>query len=144
MSACFGHFLFDSKPFERAVCGDNCYLSLVNPLAHLQELSSLFPSFSIRVQQIPDRLFLPGNNTVYELTRQGTQIQPSTVPCSLPVTSRIHLSLFSDRTRCVSSKFFDTQLPSVSTEELVFSRHAGYVLYPFRCNGHNLRLNFDL
>ena len=122
MSTCFGHFLFDSKPFERAVWGDNCYLSLPNPLAHLQELSSLFPSFSSRVQQILDRLFLPGNYTVDELIRRGTQIQPSTVPCSLPVTSRIHSSLFFFRTAGVVShlNFLTHSSPQCPLKSLCF------------------------
>ena len=59
---------------------------------------------------------------------------PSAIPCCLsPLTSRIHSCLFSDCRRTVSSKFFDTQVPSISTEELVLSR--------LRCNGHSLLLS---
>ena len=47
---------------------------------------------------------------------------------SLLFISRIHSFLFSDWRRTVSSKFFDTQVPSISTEELVLPRHARCVL----------------
>ena len=41
----------------------------------------------------------------------------------------------------ISSNLFDTQVPSISTEELVLSRHARYFLSRLRCNGHSLLLN---
>ena len=44
----------------------------------------------------------------------------------------------------VSSKYFDTQVPSISTEELVLPRHARCVLSCLRCNGHSLLLGFYL
>ena len=50
------------------------------------------------------------------------------------------VSLLSDWRRTVSSKFFDTQVPSISTEELVLPRHARSVLSRLRCNGHSLLL----
>ena len=60
---------------------------------------------------------------------------PSAIPFSLsPLISRIHSSLFSDWRRTISSKFFDTQVPLISTEELVLPRHA-------HCNGHSLLLS---
>ena len=40
------------------------------------------------------------------------------------IFSRIQSSLFLDWRRSVSSKFFDTQVPSISTEEFVLPRHA--------------------
>ena len=49
-------------------------------------------------------------------------------------------TLFSDWRRTVSSKFFDTQVPSISTEELVLPRHGRCVLSRLRCNGHSLLL----
>ena len=55
--------------------------------------------------------------------------------------SRIHSYLFSEWRRTVSSKFFDTQVPSISTEEFVLSRHARCVLSRLRCNGHSLLLS---
>ena len=58
-----------------------------------------------------------------------------------PLISRIHSSLFSDCRRTVSSKFFDTQVPSISTKELVLPRHARCVLSRLCCNGHSLLLS---
>ena len=57
-----------------------------------------------------------------------------------PLISRIHSGLISDWRRTVSSKYFDTQVPSISTEELVLPRHARCVLSRLRCNGHSLLL----
>ena len=88
-----------------------------------------------------DTLFLPGNDTADELARRGALLALSAIPCCLsPLTSRIHSRLFSDRRRTVSSKYFDTQVPSISTEELVLPRHARCVLSRLRCNGHSLLL----
>ena len=39
------------------------------------------------------------------------------------------------------SKLFDTQVPSISTEEFVLLRHARCVLSRLRCNGHRLLLS---
>ena len=58
-----------------------------------------------------------------------------------PLISRIHSFLFSDWRRTVLSKFFDRQVPSISTEELVLPRHARCVLSRLRCNGHSLLLS---
>ena len=103
-----------------------------------QELSSL--SFcSIRLQWVPGHSFLPGNDATDELASRGALLAPSAIPCSLsPFTARIHSCLISDWRRTVSSKFFDTQVPSISTEELVLPRHARCVLSRLRCNGHSL------
>ena len=66
---------------------------------------------------------------------------PSAIPCSLsPLISHIRSYLFSDWRRTVSSKFFYTQVPLISTEKLVLPRHARCVLSRLRCNGHNLLL----
>ena len=76
-----------------------------------------------------------------KLVRRGALLAPSAIPCSLsPLISRIHSRLISDWRRTVSSKFFDTQVPSISTEELVLPRHARCVLSRLRCNGHSLLL----
>ena len=84
-----------------------------------QELSSV-SSCSIRLQWIPRHSFLPGNNEADELARRGVLLAPSAIPCSLsPLTSRIYYSLFLDWRHTVSSKFFDTQVPLISFEELV-------------------------
>ena len=77
-----------------------------------------------------------------ELARWGALLAPSAIPCSLsPLISRIHSCLFSDWRRTGTSKFFDTQVPSISTEELVLPRHARCALSRLRCNGHS-RLGF--
>ena len=67
---------------------------------------------------------------------------PFADPSSLsPLISRIHSSLFSDSRRTVSSKFFDTQVSSVSTKELVLPRHARCAFSRLCCNGHSLLLS---
>ena len=105
-----------------------------------QELSSL--SFcSIRLEWVPVHSFFPGNNAADELARRGALLALSAIPCSLsPPISRIHSRLISDWRRTVSSKYFDTQVPSISTEELVLPRHARCVLSRLRCNGHSFLL----
>ena len=104
-----------------------------------QELSSLFSS--IRVQWVLGHSFLPENHAADELGRWGALLAPFAIPCSLcSHISRIHSRLISDWRRTVSSKFFDSQVPSISTEELVLLRHARCVLSHLRCNGHSLLL----
>ena len=64
--------------------------------------------------------FLLVNDTAAKLVRQGALLLPSAIPCSLfPLISRIHSSLFSNWRRSVSSKFFDTQVPSRNLSSLV-------------------------
>ena len=104
-----------------------------------QELSSL--SCFIRLQWVPGHSFFPCNDTADELARRGGLLAPSAIPCSLsPLISRIHSRLISDWRRTVSSKYFDTQVPSISTGELVLPRHACCVLSRLRCKGHSLLL----
>ena len=95
-------------------------------------------SCSIRLQLVPGHLFLPEIDAADELARRGALLAPSAIPCSLSFC--INSCLFSDWRRTVSSKFFDTQIPSTSTEELVLPRHARCVLSRLLCNGHSLLL----
>ena len=64
-------------------------------------------------------------------------VNPSKCEASFSVDShQAHL----DWRRTVSSTFFDTQVPLISTEELMLPRHAHCVLSRLRCNGHSLLL----
>ena len=81
-----------------------------------------FFSRSIQLQWVPGHLFLPGNDAANALARREALLVPSVIPCSLsPLISRIHCCLFSDWRRTVSSKFFDTQVASISIEELMLN-----------------------
>ena len=112
----------------------SCYLKLCGRSGRNYLLSFC----SIRLQWVPGHCsFLPGNDTADELARRGALLAPSTIPCSLsPLISRP----ISDWRCTVSSKFFDTQVPSISTEELVLPCHARCALSRLRCNGHSLYL----
>ena len=105
-----------------------------------QVLSSL--SCSIRLQWVTRHLFLPGNDTADELARWGALLVPYAIPCShFPLVSHIHSSLFSNWRCTALLKFFDTQVPLISTEKLVFPHHARCVLSCLWCNGHSLLLD---
>ena len=103
--------------------------------------SFLLPQYSCstKLQWVPGHLFLPRNDATDELARRGGLPLPSAITCNLsPLISGWR------RIGTVSSKFFDTQIPSVSTEKLVLSRYARCVLFRLRCNGHSFLLSFYL
>ena len=90
----------------------------------------------------PGHSFLPGNDAADKLARRGALLAPSAIPCSLsPLISRIHYAVFSNWWRTVSHKFFDTQVPSIFTEELALFRYVRCVLSRLCCNGHSLLLS---
>ena len=108
------------------ICGRNCFLS--SPI-----LSDYNGSPDSRFSRGTTRLISWPDGVRYSCPQQSLVV-------SL-LLSRIHSSFFSDWKHTVSSKFFDTQVPSISTEELVLLRHACYVLSRLRCNGHSLLLS---
>ena len=114
-------FLSDSRSVLAALSSPPPFL-LSQTLWQIWRGLSLLSSCFIRLQWVPGHSFLPGNDAADELARRGALLAPSTTPCSLsPLFSRIHSRLISDWRRTVSSKYFDTQFPSISTEELVLS-----------------------
>ena len=89
-----------------------------------------------------DTRFYRGTTRLMSWPDGERYLRPLQFPCSLsPLISRIHSCLFSDWRRTVSSKYFDSQVPSNSTEKLVFPCHARCLLTRLCCNGHSLLLN---
>ena len=93
---------------------------------------------SIRLQWVPGHSFLPENNAADELARRGALLAPSAIPCSL--FSLVSSLVFSRSGGVLSHRSSSTQVPSISTEELVLPRHARCVFSCLRCNGHGLLL----
>ena len=89
----------------------------------------------------PGHSFLPENEATDKLARPRALFAPSATPCGLSLISRIHSYLFSDWRRTVSSKLFDTQVPSIFSEKIGLPRHARCVLSRLRCNGHSLLIS---
>ena len=132
-------FLSDSRSVLTTLSSPPSFLLPETLWQIWQELSSL--SCSIRLQWVPGHSFLPGNNAADKLVRQRVLHVPSTIPCSLSsLNSHIHSCFFLDWRRTVSFKYFDTQVPSISTKELVLPRHARCVLSRLCCNGYSLLL----
>ena len=106
------------------ISGRNCHLS------HL--LSGYNGSPNTRFSGATTRLMSWPDGGCYLFPQQSLVIS---------LIYRIHSSLFSDRRHTVSSKFFDTQVSSISIEELVLLSHARCLLSRLRCNGHSLLLS---
>ena len=113
--------------------------STSNSLQIWKKLSSL-SSCSIRLQWIPEHLFLQRNDMADELARQRVLLVSSAIPGNLSFIFCTH-SFFLDYRHTVTSIFFGTQVPSISPEELVLPCHARYVFSRLCCNGHSLRLS---
>ena len=127
--------LFDSRSVLTTLSSPPSFL-LPRTRWQIWQVLFFLSSCSIRLQWVPRHSFLPGNDAADELARQGALLAPSAIPCSVsPFISRIHYSLFSDWKHTVSSKFFDTQVSSISTEEFVLLRHSCCVLCRVCSNG---------
>ena len=88
----------------------------------------------------PDTRFYWGTTRLMSWPDGGRYLYPLQSLVVSLLFSRMHSFLFSDWRRTVSSKFFDTQVPSISIEKLMLPRNARCVLSRFRCNGHSLLL----
>ena len=89
----------------------------------------------------PDTCFFQGTMRLMSWPDGECYLRPlQPLVVSLLFISRIHSCVFSDWRHTVSLKFFDTQIPSISLEELVLPIHACCVLSRLRCNGHRLLL----
>ena len=107
------------------LCGRNCLLS---------------PPVLSDYNGSPDTLFSRGTTRLTSWPDGERYLHPLQSLVVSPLISRIYSCLFSDWRRTASSKFFETQVSSISTEELVLPRHARCVLSRLRCNGHSLLL----
>ena len=89
------HFSQTFHSVRAALCSP-LYFLLSHSLWHIwQELLSLSPSSTLRLQWFSGHLFFPKNGTADELAGRGALLQPSTVPRShFPLTSRIYFSRY--------------------------------------------------
>ena len=116
----------------------SCYLKLCGRSGRNCPLS---PPVLSGYNGSPDTRFSRGTTQLMSLPDGECCLRPLqslVVSLLLSLVSTLVLS----RTGGVLSlpKYFDTQIPSISTEELVLPRHARCVLSRLRCNGHSLLL----
>ena len=110
-------------------------------LWHIWQKPFFLSYYTIRLQLVLTQLFLPGNDAADKLARQRALLLYSAISCSLsPLISLIHSYLFSDWRPTISFKFFDIQVPSVFTKQLVLRCHARHATSYLGYNGHNLPL----
>ena len=135
-----------SLPFLFSSCLTLVLSSPPYPLLHLSfylklcgrsERNCLYSPVLLGYYGSPDTRFSRGTTRLMSWPDGERYLRP---PQSL-VVSRIHSCLILDWRHTVSSKYFDTQVPSISTEELVHPRHARCVVSHLRCNGHGLLLS---
>ena len=138
-------FHFSSPSLQLSLCSRYSVLSSVLPftLNSLIDLARTVFILLLYYQRTKGQRiyhsFLPGNDAADELVKRGALILPSAVPCSFsPLTSRI---FFIGLEATVLSKFFDSHILSVSTEEVLFPRQARCVLSRLWCNRHSILSN---
>ena len=107
-------------------CGQNCLLSL-----------PVLGGYN----GYPDTRFSRGTTRLISWPDGERYLRPLQ---SLEVTLLLSLVSTLVFSRTVSLKFFDTQVPSIFTEELVLPRHARSVFSRLRYNGHSVLLSFYL
>ena len=128
---------FISDGFNKHIPGSRTTLSTIDFSKAFDSGILLFSINSFRLAS-----FLLGNDAADELAKRGALLASSAIPCNLSLLiSCIHPSLFSDWRHTISSKFLDTQVPLISTEEHELPRHARCVLSHLHCNVHSLLLS---
>ena len=106
-----------------------------------QELSSLSLPVVLDCNGSPDTRFSRETTRLMSWPDGERYLRPlQCLVVSLLLSLVSTLVLSRNWRRTVSSKLFDTQVPTISTEELVLPRHARCVLSRLRCNEHSLLL----